>query len=592
MSGRLTPASKDAVRERADIVELARADTELRKAGIEWVGRCPFHQERTASFYVNPVKKFYHCHGCDAGGDVFDYVMQRHALDFMAAVEWLAERFNVPLEYEEESPALAAKRRGDDRRRELLALTAAFYHRVLRESPLAESARGYLTERGVTWEMTERFQLGYSPDERQVIAGAQRRQFADRELDETGITRPGRGGPVDRMAGRLVFTLFDTRGRPIAFAGRRMPGDETGAKYVNTKETPLWKKGSTLYGLHLARTAIAKAEEAIVVEGYTDVIGLVQAGYDNVVASMGTALTAPQLRELRKLARNVVLLFDADTAGSEAALRGLELAASADIDLRVRVALPPRGSDPAEVAAAGREAVDAMLGRAQSVLAFRVTLVLDAADTNSAAGRDEAYAALQAIFRSAPATPERDELVRSAASRLFLDPLMASRLVARPARRRTSDTEPETRVRLPEDAAHRDERLLLALALVAGERGLAVLERVPPEAFTHEELREAQNWVLARLNRDEAPSVQEEQRLEAGLVSLAARHAGPDALGEVVGRVEKRWIERRLEPLKEKLAAAEISPEEMSELAAEIAELQKLARSAGGAFAPRTSGTL
>src|SRR6185369_14811037 len=151
------------------------------------------------------------------------YVRERHALDFAGAIEWLAERFNVPLEYEEETPELAARRRGDDRKRELLALTAAFYHRVLRESPLAEGARDYLTERGVTWEMAERFQLGYSPDEHQVIKGARTKGFADRELDEMGITRRGRTGPVDRMAGRLIFTLFDSRGHPIAFAGRRLP---------------------------------------------------------------------------------------------------------------------------------------------------------------------------------------------------------------------------------------------------------------------------------------------------------------------------------------------------------------------------------
>jgi DNA primase len=587
VSGRLTPASLEAVRERSDIVELVRPDSELRKAGAEWVGRCPFHSERTGSFYVNPGKKVYHCHGCGVGGDVIDYVRARHALDFIAAVEWLAERFSVPLEYEEQSPEVAARRRSEDRRRELLALTAAFYHRVLRESPQAEGARTYLTERGVSWEMAERFQLGFSADEHAVIAGARKRQFADRELEEIGITRRGRSGPVDRMTGRLVFTLFDVRGRPIAFAGRRLPPDESGAKYVNSPESPLWHKGSTLYGLHLARTAIARGEEAIVVEGYTDVIGLVQAGYDNVVASMGTALTQPQLYELRKLARNVVLLFDADNAGSEAAQRGIALAGAPDLDLRVRIASPPPGSDPAEVAAAGREAVDRLLARAQSVLAFRVSRVLDAADVASAGGRDEAYASLQVIFRDAPPTPERDELVRKAGSRLFLDPVLESRLVSRPVRRRTAAPEPPARVRLPMDAAQRDERLLLALALAAGERGLATLERVPPEALTHEELRDAHAWVRARLNQDDLPSVHDVQRLEPELLALAARHGGPEALAEVAGRVESRWIERRLEPLKEKLAAAEISPEDMRELA----ELQALARSAGGAYAPRTSGS-
>ena len=270
------------------------------------------------------------------------------------------------------SPEIAARRRGEDRRRELLALTAAFYNRVAAAEPVGGGRPRLPDERGVTPEMAERFQLGYAPDEHQVIVGARKKGFADRELEESGITRRGRSGPVDRMAGRLIFTLKDMRGRPIAFAGRRLPPDESGAKYVNSPESPLWHKGDTLYGLHLARTAIARAEEAIVVEGYTDVIGLVQAGYENVVASMGTALTLQQLRELRQLARNVVLLFDADAAGSDAALRGLELAASPDIGLHVRVALPPRGSDPAEVAAAGREAVDRMLAGARSVLAFRV----------------------------------------------------------------------------------------------------------------------------------------------------------------------------------------------------------------------------
>jgi DNA primase len=587
VSGRLTATTIEEVKERADLLELARADTELRKAGIEWVGRCPFHQERSGSFYVNPAKGLYHCYGCGVGGDAIAYVRARHALDFTGAIEWLAERFNVELNYEEESPELAARRRGEDRTRELLALTAAFYHRVLKQSPLAEVARTYLTERGVTWEMAERYQLGYSPDEQSVIAGARKRKFADRELEETGITRRGRAGPSDRMVGRLVFTLFDRRGRPIAFAGRRLPPDESGAKYVNSPESPLWHKGSTLYGLHLARTAIARGEEAIVVEGYTDVIMLAQAGYDNVVASMGTALTQPQLRELKTLSRNVVLLFDADAAGGEAATRGIELATSSDIGLNVKIASPPRGSDPADVAATGRDAVDQLLKKAQSVLAFRVSRALETADAGNAVGRDAAYALLREIFKDAPPTPERDELVRLVGSRLFLDPVTAARLVPRNTRRRSNSPESPTPVRLPMDAAQRDERLLVALALASGEHGAPVLDRIPAEALTHADMRDAHAWVKARLNQSDEPPVSDVERLEAELTALATRHGGPDALGEVAGRVESRWIERRWEPLKEKLAAAEITPEEMRELA----ELQALARSAGGAYAPRTSGT-
>jgi DNA primase len=582
VSGRLSQATIDEVKERADIVELARADTELRKAGIEWVGRCPFHDERTGSFYVNPVKRFYHCHGCGVGGDAIGYVRARHALDFASAIEWLAERFNVELKYEEESPELAARRQGDDRRRELLALTAAFYARALRQSPLAEGARAYLAERNITTELMERYQLGYSPDERQVVAGARSRGFAERELEETGIARRGR----DHMAGRLVFTLSDHRGRPIAFAGRRLPPDETGAKYVNSPETPLWHKSEALYGLHLARTAIARGEEAIVVEGYTDVIGLYQAGFENVVASMGTSLTMQQLRALRTLARNVILLFDADAAGSEAALRGLALAGTPEADLRVRIATPPRGSDPAEVASKGREAVERMLGGARSVLAFRVSLILDAADVSSVEGRTQAFEALQALLRDAPETPERDELVQRAASRLLLSSAAAAQLAPRRVRRQRPARE-EPPARLLMDAAQRDERLLVALALASGERGAPVLERIPAEALTHADMRDAHAWVKARLNQSDEPPVSDGERLEAELTALAMRHDGPEALGEVAGRVESRWIKRRLEPLKEKLDAAEITPEEMRE----YQELQALARGAGGTYAPRTSGT-
>ena len=382
MSGRLTPATVEAVKERADLLELVRADTELRKAGIEWVGRCPFHQERSGSFYVNPVKGLYHCYGCGVGGDVVAYVQARHALDFVGTIEWLAERFNVPLEYEEESPEIAARRRGEDRRRELLAQTAAFYHRVLRKSPLAEGARdvpdGARRHVGDGGALPARVLARRAAGHQGRAQQGLRRSRARRDRDHAA--GPHRARSIAWPGASSSRSSTSAGGRSRSRAGACLPTSPARST-SNSPESPLWHKSSTLYGLHLARTAIAKAEEAIVVEGYTDVIGLVQAGYDNVVASMGTALTQQQLRELRKLARNVVLLFDADTAGSEAALRGLELAASPEIDLRVRVALPPRGSDPAEVAASGREAVDAMLGRAQSVLAFRVSLVLDGADS-------------------------------------------------------------------------------------------------------------------------------------------------------------------------------------------------------------------
>ena len=348
-------------------------------------------------------------------------------------------------------------------------------------------------------------------------------------------------------------------------------------------------RASTLYGLHLARTAIASAEEAIVVEGYTDVIGLVQAGYDNVVASMGTALTQPQLRELRKLARNVVLLFDADTAGSEAALRGLELAAQPDIDLHVRVALPPRGSDPAEVAAAGREAVDRMLAGARSVLAFRVVARARRGRRGQRrrARRGLRGAARDAARRAGDARARRARAPGRLAPAAWPSDAVAALVCASGAA--GARPRPSRRPRAP--AAWTPRSATSGCCSRSRSRAASAAwpcsSACPPEALSHEDLREAHAWVRARLNQDDVPSVEDGTAPRGG-----ARGAGGSARGaRGAGRrwragSSRAWIERRLEPLKEKLAAAEITPEEMRELA----ELQALARSAGGAYAPRTSG--
>ena len=266
-------------------------------------------------------------------------------------------------------------------------------------------------------------------------------------------------------------------------------------------------------------------------------IGLVQAGYENVVASMGTSLTERQLRELRQLARNVVLLFDADAAGSDAALRGLELASGPDIGLQVRVALPPRGSDPADVAAAGREAVDRMLAGARSVLAFRVALVLDAADLSTADGRTRPTRRCGPCCATRRRRPSATSSCGSRPSRLRLPSDAPPRLARAPAAAAPAAPE-QAPARLRMDAGQRDERLLLALAWRAAIAGLAVLERVPAEAFSHEDLREAHAWVHAPSEPEDLPPVQDVQRLEAELVALAARHGGPEALDEVAGRVE------------------------------------------------------
>ena len=290
--GRISQRTKEEVRERADIVELIEARTgPVRRVPRGMMARCPFHEERTASCSIDPVAKLYHCFGCGEGGDVFTLVQKLDNLSFSEAVEVLAERYGVEVEYEEESPQ-AQRARDEARRREsLLADARRFYARVLAESAAAEEARAYVADRRLSAEMVERFGLGFAPPEWDRLSRlATQKGYRAQELVDAGLASHGQRGPIDVFRGRLMFPLTDARGRVRGFAGRVMPGEE-GAKYINSRETASFKKSQLLYGLHEARPAIGKSGRAIVVEGYTDVIQLHAAGFENAVASMGTSLT-------------------------------------------------------------------------------------------------------------------------------------------------------------------------------------------------------------------------------------------------------------------------------------------------------------
>jgi len=351
-----------------DMVEVVNGRTALRRAGARWTGRCPFHEERTPSFSVNPVEKLYHCFGCGKGGDAITFVRETEGLDFVEAVEWLAERFRVTLEYEETSPQVEASRKRRDRLHALLDQATSFYERYLWESAAGEPVRSYLTSRGLAEPVCREFRLGLSPGE--GLAGkAQEKGFTRDELRAAGLTN-ARGN--DYFPPRLMFPLADARGRIVGFQARKLHEDDPlRGKYVNTPETELFHKSAILYGLHLARTAVAKQERAVVVEGNTDVIALRQAGLEPVIASMGTALTERQLKELQRLTRRIYLCFDADAAGEEATLRGMELATGLGFD--VRVVTLPHGQDPADAPAGFEQRLES----AESYVVYRVRLELD-----------------------------------------------------------------------------------------------------------------------------------------------------------------------------------------------------------------------
>src|SRR4029450_2892197 len=354
---RITEESKRAIVDAADMVAVVSARTQLRKAGPRPPGRCPFHEERTPSFSVNPVDKLYYCFGCGAGGDLIKSVRETEQLDFAEALEWLAERFRVPLEYEETSPRVEESRRRRDRLHTLLDQAATFYERHLWEGAAGETVRAYLEGRGLQEPICRGFRLGPSPGGG-VVEKARGKGFPADELRRAGLANT-RGN--DYFPPRLMFPLTDARGRIVGFQARKLREDDPlRGKDVNSPEGELFHKSAILYGLHLARTAIAKQERAVVVEGNTDVMALRQTGFEPVVASMGTALTEQQLKELQRLTRRLYLCFDSDAAGGAAtvgggelagagearAWRGMELARPWQFDIRV-VTLPP-GEDPAD----------------------------------------------------------------------------------------------------------------------------------------------------------------------------------------------------------------------------------------------------
>jgi DNA primase len=401
---RIKDSSVREVRDATDMVELVSQYTPLRRVGGRYTGRCPFHEERTPSFSVDAANKLFHCFGCGKGGDAITFVRELEQLDFAEAVEWLGERFRVTLEYEELSPRVEEARRRRERLFAVLEQAASFYERHLWESAAGEPVRGYLEGRGLHEPVCREFRLGLSPGHG-LTAKAQEKGFSTAELRAAGLAN-ARGN--DYFPRRLMFPLSDARGRVIGFQARKLHEDDPlRGKYVNSPEGELFHKSAILYGLNLARPAIAKQERAIVVEGNTDVIALRQAGLEPVVAAMGTALTEQQLRELSRLTRRLYLCFDADAAGEAAALRGMELALKRDLDVRV-VPLPP-GVDPAE-------APQGFEDRLKDALAFpfyRVKLIVDDPGDRQAAHRE-----VKAFLDGLPESPQRQEAWRYANDKL------------------------------------------------------------------------------------------------------------------------------------------------------------------------------
>jgi DNA primase len=486
----ISAESLERVKHTADIVEVISAHTDLRRQGARWTGLCPFHDERTPSFSVEPQEKLYHCFGCGVGGDVIKFVEEKEGMGFAEAVELLADRYGVELERDQEDPRAEAKRQHRRRLEQLLERTAGYYANYLWESKEAGKARDYLAERGLGEQVLRDFGVGFAPSAwDKILVRGQQAGFSVQELAEVGLVQRNRDGrEYDRFRSRIMFPIRDRRGRTFGFGGRAMRSEQ-GAKYVNTAETDFFHKSQMLYGVDRAKGAVAKAARAVVVEGYTDVLALHQAGVEEAVGVMGTAITGEQVATLSGMVEEVVLALDADSAGQEAMLRAQRVAAGRK--MRLRVAAMPAGEDPADMMAAegGAERFAGLVEGAVELSDFQVGLVLDGTDVGSPVERDRALSEVAPVLAGLGESASRDDLVRRVAERLDLEPAMVmGRVVAArpatggaeeaPARAAQGAPAPSPRRRAELTSRERRERSLLAMCIALPEEGAEYLGRL------------------------------------------------------------------------------------------------------------------
>jgi DNA primase len=336
--------AKEEIKKTADIVEVIGQYVELKKRGQNHIGLCPFHSEKSPSFTVNQGKQIYHCFGCGRGGDVFSFWMDYHNLTFMQSLRDLAERYNVPLPRQTNLPAERKKTELKEILSKINRLAGSYFHEILLNSAEGGAGRDYFSNRHITGETISIFKLGYAPSRWDGLAKELKSKGIPLKTAERAGLMVSRkdGDYYDRFRGRIIFPIFDLNQQIIGFGGRVL--DDSLPKYINTPETPLYHKGSSLYGLDSAFRKIREEGLAILVEGYMDVLALRQHGMSNVVATLGTALTSDQTRKLKGYTKNVVVLFDPDEAGREAALKSFPLFLKEGISAKVLVL--PEGEDP------------------------------------------------------------------------------------------------------------------------------------------------------------------------------------------------------------------------------------------------------
>lgn len=520
----------DQIKSRIDIADIVSHHVSLTKAGQNLKGLCPFHQEKTPSFTVSPSRQIFHCFGCGAGGNVFTFLTRVTGASFPEVVRDLGRK--VGIEVEETG---AGAQTGQTKRIEQLnQAAAAWFMHNLRDARAGASGRAYLEHRGIQPSTIDRFGIGVAPAEWDGLLKALAKQgFAHDDLAAAGlvVARDGGSGFYDRFRARVMFTITDLRKRVVGFGGRVL-GDGM-PKYLNSPDTPLFKKGQTLFAFDQAREAIARTKTVIVVEGYFDAVALHQAGLTHTVATLGTALTPEHIQALRRFADHVVLLFDPDAAGVRAALRGLDLFVNSG--LSVRVVTLPAGEDPDTfVRKEGAAAFAQLEAAAPSLLDYAVNHAIMQAESSSLESRIRSVDEVLRILQKGEHPIEREQRIKMVAERLGVN---ESRLIQRyPALVERPDQGSGPRVKPGPDPSipglfkGAPEERDLALLLLHGKLSPADVRRLKPEAFSIAPCRRLVELALAHLDRDG----------RIGLRALLDRAVGDSDCGALVTELSVR----------------------------------------------------
>jgi len=563
----------DDLRRQSDIVRIVQDYVTLKKAGANWVARCPFHKETKPSFSVNPAKEIFYCFGCQKGGSVFNFVMEIERVTFPEAIKIVAEKTGVPLPKMIDDGRFEARKRDSDQVIELNQWALQWWQEQL-QSKAATSVRQYLKQRGLTEETTKTFRLGFAPDSWEALSTHLRQKGATQEqLENSGlVVKKDEGGSYDRFRGRLIFPVFDAQGKPIAFGGRTLD-PEGEPKYLNSPETSAYTKGRHLFGLNLTRDEIRRNGFAILVEGYLDLIVPYQFGVKNVAASLGTALTPEQVKLIGRFARKVVVNYDGDRAGVQAAKRAIETLLAEDLEVKVLVL--PDNADPDDfIRKYGVTEYQQRRGKAQPHIQFVIDQAVRDRNLHNPADKAAAVEETLPFVRAVRSRIQRREYFDIAMDALRVQTDQRRELWQRTRGAASADGSGQVGIQqvvvrqLKPTVA---EEKLLGLLLGSEELRKIVLPRLEPSDY--EGLVTAPLFrALVKLNEDES---------EVSFDSLSAETADDPSAGELLARL---MIAEPIESFDDAMTQADSClnalrlmklDREIDELGAQVAEAER-----------------